>query len=104
MLYWLARQLAEYQSGFNVFSYLTLRGILAVSSALLISLLIGPTMIRALSRYQIGQQVRDDGPQIAPQEGRHADHGRRADHRHHRARPRCCGRTCATAMSGSCSA
>jgi phospho-N-acetylmuramoyl-pentapeptide-transferase len=63
MLYWLARRLAEYQSGFNVFSYLTLRGILAVSSALLISLFIGPMMIRALSRYQIGQQVRNDGPQ-----------------------------------------
>jgi phospho-N-acetylmuramoyl-pentapeptide-transferase len=55
--------LAEYQSGFNVFSYLTLRGILAVSSALLISLWIGPMMIRWLSRYQIGQQVRNDGPQ-----------------------------------------
>lgn len=63
MLYWLTRQLAEYQSGFNVFSYLTLRGVLAVSSALLISLWIGPAMIRRLSRYQIGQQVRDDGPQ-----------------------------------------
>jgi phospho-N-acetylmuramoyl-pentapeptide-transferase len=63
MLYWLARRLAEYQSGFNVFSYLTLRGILAVSSALLISLWIGPMMIRWLSRYQIGQQVRNDGPQ-----------------------------------------
>jgi phospho-N-acetylmuramoyl-pentapeptide-transferase len=63
MLYWLARRLAEYQSGFNVFGYLTLRGILAVSSALLISLWIGPMMIRALSRYQIGQQVRNDGPQ-----------------------------------------
>jgi phospho-N-acetylmuramoyl-pentapeptide-transferase len=62
MLYWLARRLAEYQSGFNVFSYLTLRGILAVSSALLISLWIGPSMIRSLSRYQIGQQVRNDGP------------------------------------------
>ncbi len=62
MLYWLARRLAEYQSGFNVFSYLTLRGILAVSSALLISLWIGPAMIRALSQYQIGQQVRNDGP------------------------------------------
>jgi phospho-N-acetylmuramoyl-pentapeptide-transferase len=63
MLYWLAGYLAEYHSVFNVFSYLTLRGILAVTSALLISLLIGPAMIRGLSRYQIGQQVRDDGPQ-----------------------------------------
>jgi phospho-N-acetylmuramoyl-pentapeptide-transferase len=63
MLYWLAQQLAPYYSVFNVFSYLTMRGILAVASALLISLWIGPRMIRALSRYQIGQQVRDNGPQ-----------------------------------------
>ena len=62
MLHWLAQQLAAYQSGFNVFSYLTLRGVLAVSSSLLLSLWIGPGMIRKLSRYQIGQQVRDDGP------------------------------------------
>jgi phospho-N-acetylmuramoyl-pentapeptide-transferase len=63
MLYWLAQKLATQYSGFNVFSYLTLRAILAVVSALLISLLIGPVMIRWLSRYQVGQQVRDDGPQ-----------------------------------------
>ncbi|HXC59325.1 MAG TPA: phospho-N-acetylmuramoyl-pentapeptide-transferase, partial [Steroidobacteraceae bacterium] len=63
MLYWLAERLAVHYSGFNVFSYLTLRAILAVASALLISLLIGPAMIRWLSRYQVGQQVRDDGPQ-----------------------------------------
>ena len=63
MLYWLAQQLARTHSFFNVFSYLTLRTLLAVSSALLISLVIGPGMIRWLSRYQVGQQVRDDGPQ-----------------------------------------
>jgi phospho-N-acetylmuramoyl-pentapeptide-transferase len=63
MLYWLTQRLAESHSFFNVFSYLTLRAILAVSSALLISLAIGPAMIRWLSRYQVGQQVRSDGPQ-----------------------------------------
>ena len=63
MLYWLAKQLAPHHTFFNVFSYLTLRGILAVISALLISLLVGPGMIRSLSRGQIGQVVRDDGPQ-----------------------------------------
>ena len=63
MLYWLTQKLAESHTFFNVFSYLTLRAILAVSSALLIALLIGPWMIRWLSRYQVGQQVRDDGPQ-----------------------------------------
>jgi len=63
MLYWLAQQLAPQYSAFNAFSYLTLRAILAVASALLISLLIGQRMINWLSRYQVGQQVRDDGPQ-----------------------------------------
>jgi len=63
MLYWLSQRLAEHYSGFHVFSYLSLRAILAIASALLMSLWIGPGMIRALSRYQIGQQVRDDGPQ-----------------------------------------
>jgi len=63
MLYWFAKQLAVHYSAFNVFSYLTLRGILAVVSALLMSLVIGPGMIRSLTRGQIGQVVRDDGPQ-----------------------------------------
>ena len=48
---------------FNVFSYLTLRSILATMSALAIALLVGPFMIARLSRYQIGQVVRTDGPQ-----------------------------------------
>jgi len=63
MLYWLAQQLAPEYTAFNVFSYLTLRAILAVASALLFSLLIGQRMIDWLSHYQVGQQVRDDGPQ-----------------------------------------
>jgi phospho-N-acetylmuramoyl-pentapeptide-transferase len=62
MLYWLAKQLEHEYTAFNVFSYLTLRAILAVMSALAISLLVGPFMIARLSRYQIGQIVRDDGP------------------------------------------
>ena len=49
-------------TGFNVFQYLTFRGILGVLTALLISLIIGPVMIRRLSHYQIGQQIREDGP------------------------------------------
>ena len=63
MLYWLAKQLAAHYSALNVFSYLTLRGILSVASALLISLAVGPAMIRGLSAGQIGQVVREDGPQ-----------------------------------------
>jgi len=63
MLMWLAQQLTQFHSGFNVFQYITLRTILGVLTALFISLLIGPMVIRGLSRYQIGQNVRSDGPQ-----------------------------------------
>jgi phospho-N-acetylmuramoyl-pentapeptide-transferase len=62
MLYWIAKLLAVHYSGFRVFSYLTLRAILATMSALSVALIVGPSMIARLSRYQIGQVVRDDGP------------------------------------------
>jgi phospho-N-acetylmuramoyl-pentapeptide-transferase len=62
MLYWITQQLAGRVTGLHVFSYLTFRAILATASALGLSLIIGPTMIARLSRYQIGQVVRDDGP------------------------------------------
>jgi len=63
MLLWLAEYLTRFHTGFNVFQYLTLRAILGVLTALLFCFVIGPWMIRRLGRYQIGQQVRDDGPQ-----------------------------------------
>jgi len=63
MLYDLALFLAQFHSGFNVFQYLTLRSILGVLTALTISLIVGPCMIRYLSSYNIGQSVRDDGPE-----------------------------------------
>ncbi len=63
MLLLLADYLEQFDSGFAVFQYLTLRGILGVLTALLISVLVGPVMIRKLAHYQIGQSVRDDGPQ-----------------------------------------
>ncbi len=62
MLLWLAEYLQQYYTGFNLFGYLTIRGILGVLTALLISLLLGPLMIRKLAGKQIGQTVRDDGP------------------------------------------
>jgi phospho-N-acetylmuramoyl-pentapeptide-transferase len=63
MLRYLADWLVQYHSAFNVFSYLTLRSILAALTALLISFLVGPTMIRKLAEHQVGQRVRSDGPQ-----------------------------------------
>ncbi len=63
MLLQLTQYLTTLHSGFGVFQYLTLRAILGVLTALAIALLIGPLMIRRLSRYQIRQTVRSDGPQ-----------------------------------------
>jgi len=63
MLVWLTEYLTQYHSGFNVFSYLTMRAILSVLTALLVSLYWGPKLIRRLQEMQIGQTVRDDGPQ-----------------------------------------
>ena len=63
MLLDLAEYLMHYHSGFNVFQYLTLRSILGVLTALVISFVVGPMLIRKLSVYRIGQNVRADGPQ-----------------------------------------
>lgn len=63
MLVWLSEYLVQFHSGFNVFSYLTMRAILSVLTALLVSLYYGPKLIRQLQKMQIGQTVRDDGPQ-----------------------------------------
>ncbi|MGY8872928.1 MAG: phospho-N-acetylmuramoyl-pentapeptide-transferase [Pseudomonadales bacterium] len=63
MLLILADYLSEHFSAIAVFKYLTLRGILGVLTALAISLFIGPKLIRYLKDKQIGQSVRNDGPQ-----------------------------------------
>jgi len=63
MLLALTEYLAQYYSAFNVFSYLTMRAILGILTALSIALIVGPLMIKKLSVKQIGQMVRDDGPE-----------------------------------------
>ncbi len=63
MLFELAEYLSKFYSGFNVFQYLTLRGVLGVLTSLFLSLWLGPYMIQKLTHHQIGQSVRDDGPQ-----------------------------------------
>jgi len=55
---WLARDIRA----FNVFQYITLRAVFACLTALAISLILGPFVIRKLTAYKIGQSVRDDGP------------------------------------------
>ena len=64
MLYWLLYQkLFPYFRPFRIFRYLTFRTAFASLTALLIALIIGPYVIEKLREFQIGQYVRDDGPQ-----------------------------------------
>src|SRR5437660_9090942 len=62
MLLALTQWLAQDVRAFNVFQYITLRAVLATLTALAISLIAGPVVIRKLTAYKIGQAVRDDGP------------------------------------------
>jgi len=62
MLVWLADYLTQFYGAFAVFQYLTLRGILAVITSLVISWVAGPIVIRQLNRLQMGQAIRSDGP------------------------------------------
>ncbi|MDR2240229.1 MAG: phospho-N-acetylmuramoyl-pentapeptide-transferase [Zoogloeaceae bacterium] len=63
MLLELAQWLAKDLRIFNVFNYITLRAVLAAMTALALSFLFGPAVIRWLAEKKIGQAVRDDGPQ-----------------------------------------
>ena len=57
MLYYLFDYLAQYNSGFNVFHYLTLRIILAALTALVISLILGPIVINYLHNKKLYQNI-----------------------------------------------
>ena len=63
MLLELAQWLSKDFRVFNVFGYITLRMVLAAMTALVISFIFGPAVIRWLAQKKIGQAVRDDGPQ-----------------------------------------
>ncbi|PCJ20224.1 MAG: phospho-N-acetylmuramoyl-pentapeptide-transferase [Gammaproteobacteria bacterium] len=63
MLLLLADYLTQFNHNFSVIQYLSLRAIMGVLTALVFLLVFGPIMIRRLSYYQIGQSIRDDGPQ-----------------------------------------
>lgn len=63
MLIYLTEYLTQFYSGFNVFSYITFRIVLGLLTALGFNLWIGPRLIKYLQAMQIGQVVRDDGPQ-----------------------------------------
>ncbi len=63
MIIWLAELLQPYLSFFRLFEYLSFRAILSVLTALGLSLWMGPIMIKRLQMLQIGQVVRNEGPE-----------------------------------------
>jgi len=63
MLLYLTNFLMQYNGAFRVFQYLTMRAILGVLTALVICFVIGPSMIRRLTRRKIGQSIRECGPE-----------------------------------------
>lgn len=60
---YLAQTMPDTFHDLQVFQYITLRAILATMTALVISFVVGPSMIKKLTYYKVGQVVRDDGPQ-----------------------------------------
>ncbi|RPH94011.1 phospho-N-acetylmuramoyl-pentapeptide-transferase [candidate division KSB1 bacterium] len=62
MLYHLFLPLRDVIIGANLFRYITFRSAMAALTALLISFIVGPWMIRKLRQYQIGEEIRTDGP------------------------------------------
>ncbi len=70
LLYWLLYQkLFPYFRFFRIFRYLTFRCVFASLTALLIGLLIGPFVIERLREFQIGQYIREEGPQSHQKKG-----------------------------------
>lgn len=62
MFYHLLYPLHSHFGAFNVFRYITFRAAMATLTALLVSLLLGPWIIRRLRQFQIGQEIREEGP------------------------------------------
>ena len=63
MLVWFSDYLMQFNTDFGVLQYITVRGIFSILTALFVSLIIGPYLIEKLQYHQIGQVVRDDGPE-----------------------------------------
>lgn len=63
MLFHLLYPLHEHFGAFNVFRYITFRTAMAILTALLVSFALGPGLIRRLRHLEIGQEIREEGPQ-----------------------------------------
>jgi len=62
MIYHLLYPLAKYATIFNVFRYITFRAAMATLTAMVISFLVGPVLIRKLKKFNVGQVIREEGP------------------------------------------
>jgi len=63
MLYWLLVPLRDYWFFFNVFRYITIRTALAGVTSLALMFILTPLFIRLLKKHQVGQEIREEGPQ-----------------------------------------
>ncbi len=63
MFYYLFTHLVDYVSGFNLFRYITFRAAAATMTAILISIIVGPFIIKQLRKRQVGERIRAEGPQ-----------------------------------------
>ena len=63
MFYHLLYPLRDFISGLNLFGYITFRSASAAILALFISFFVGPKIIQHLKRKQIGEKIREDGPE-----------------------------------------
>ncbi len=63
MLYEFTVYLSEWVSAFSVFRFITFRAAVSVMFGMVLCLVLGPVLIRILKRRQIGEEIRDDGPQ-----------------------------------------
>ncbi|RMD99927.1 MAG: phospho-N-acetylmuramoyl-pentapeptide-transferase [Calditrichaeota bacterium] len=63
MFYYLFYPLSKYISGFNLFQYISFRAASAAITALLLSFILGPVVIRKLRKKQIGEEIREEGPE-----------------------------------------
>ncbi|MBI2879563.1 MAG: phospho-N-acetylmuramoyl-pentapeptide-transferase [Candidatus Rokubacteria bacterium] len=62
MMFYLLAPFAQYHIVFNVFRYITFRTAMAAVTAIAISILLGPWLIRKLKALQIGETIRTEGP------------------------------------------
>jgi phospho-N-acetylmuramoyl-pentapeptide-transferase len=63
MILWLFLPFRDAIPGFSVFRYITFRAAMAAATAMIFSLLLGPWLIRTLTRLKLGQHIRAEGPE-----------------------------------------